>query len=276
MNTSKHFSGSHSHLNKAINYITQHMMEAPDLDKLASISGYSKFHFHRMFKAFTGESVATFTRRLRLEHGAFLLIFYKHKSIRDVALSCGFSSSQSFATAFKNYFKLSPKEYKSYLGCQGVKVSDPQSVANYEVRIQYVDAFSVVYERSFGTNDDFNLDAKRDAVLEKYPDKTCVSIAWDNPEMTPLHQCRFDYGYMIENEDASTLQTKQTIEAKTYAVITTALKGCKVIEVWNYLYASWLPRHGYKPDAVFCFEKIKKCAADEVQMIEFYLPIKKI
>jgi len=266
-------------INKAINYIVSNMTHAPDLDKVASIAGFSKYHFHRIFKELTGETLALFTKRIRLEHAAFLLLFYKHRSITDIALSCGYHSSQSFSTAFKKYYKVTPKVYKQNIGCQGIIVLDNETIASYEVSIQFIDSFNVAYERSFGEYSDEALDLQRIKVLERYPDKTFIGISWDNPEVTPEGLCRFDYGYIVKDRSEAPNCLIQNIEAKTYAKLSVDIKEVNTIAIWEYLYVEWLPRHGYKPDALFCFEKIKANASmssSDTTFIEFFLPIKKI
>jgi AraC family transcriptional regulator len=258
------------HLNKAINYIVTNMTLSPNLKKVASIAGFSKFHFHRLFKEHTGETLASFTKRIRLEHSAFLLVFYKHRSITDIALSCGFLSSQSFSTAFKKYYNLSPSTYKQKKGCGGIAVRDPQIIAKYEVCIQYIFGFNMVYERSFGINDNKSLAEKRQQIQEQYPNKTYIGIAWDNPHITPQENCRYDYGYIIENNSSKSTLPTQSIEAQTYATLTLLLHNITTIEIWEFLYISWLPRHGYKPHSLFCFEKIVG------ENISFYLPVMKV
>jgi YesN/AraC family two-component response regulator len=40
------------------------------LEQLAKVACFSEFHFHRIFRAVAGETVANFTNRLRLEKAA--------------------------------------------------------------------------------------------------------------------------------------------------------------------------------------------------------------
>jgi AraC family transcriptional regulator len=259
-------------INRAIDYIVENMTLSPDLEKVASIAGFSKFHFHRIFKEYTGETLASFTKRIRLEHSAFLLVFYKERTIRDIALSCGFSSSQSFATAFKAYYRVSPSTYKEKRGCAGIVVDDPQLIAKYKVKIQYIESFSMVYYRSFGAYSHENVVKKQKEIAQKHPNKTYIGISWDNPHITPNQHCRYDYGYVVDDGEFDKLLPKQTIESETYAILTIPKKSADIAKIWEYLYLSWLPRHGYKPHRLFCFEII----LDDASNISFYLPVKKI
>jgi len=42
----------------------------------------------------------------------YLLIYQQEKSITDIALSCGFSSSSNFSKVFSSYFSCSPSEVR--------------------------------------------------------------------------------------------------------------------------------------------------------------------
>ncbi len=89
-------------------YVRDHYTEEMRIAELAAMAGFSKFHFHRLFRATFGETPRDHIRRIRLEQSACMLIFGEYASITDVAYTCGFSSSQSFTRAFKTHFGLSP------------------------------------------------------------------------------------------------------------------------------------------------------------------------
>ena len=267
---------NHLHLNKAINYIIENFTEPPDLDEVSRISGFSKFHFHRLFKKFTGETLNQFTRRIRLERAAFFLVFHKHKTITDVALGCGFSSSQNFATAFKKHFHTTPKAYKKNKSCEGIVVHDPLVVSKYDIRLIFIEGFEVAYERSFCTYSNVNFNAKRNQVLSEHPRKKYIGIFGDDPIITLEDSYIYDYGYIVDSnvsEGKTQKLATQHIEANRYAVLTLEIDDVDKInsaEIWDFLYTSWLPRHGYMPDKLFCFESIHS------SQIKFHVPIKKI
>ena len=60
-------------MNVLVEYINNHLGEDIDLNKLAEISGFSRWHFHRIFAEFLGEPVGTFIVRMRVETAARLL-----------------------------------------------------------------------------------------------------------------------------------------------------------------------------------------------------------
>ena len=61
-------------INKAINYIFDHIEEDITVDDVARHCGYSRFHLTRMFKEDTDEALYQFIKRVRLERST--LIFH--------------------------------------------------------------------------------------------------------------------------------------------------------------------------------------------------------
>lgn len=88
-------------------------LDDPGLDfaSLAAEAGYSPFHFHRVFAAMTGETPATFIRRLRLERAAATLNQTK-LPIGEIAMEAGYGTPDAFARAFKQSFGLLPSEFR--------------------------------------------------------------------------------------------------------------------------------------------------------------------
>ena len=57
-------------INRVIFHVEAHLNEPLSLEGLAKVAFFSPHHFHRIFAAFTGEPLAAFIRRLRLERAA--------------------------------------------------------------------------------------------------------------------------------------------------------------------------------------------------------------
>ncbi|MCP4220054.1 MAG: helix-turn-helix transcriptional regulator [bacterium] len=99
-------------INCAIEFIIKHLDEKLTLETLARVALFSQFHFHRIFKALTGETPNDFIIRLRLQQAANMLVFQPHRSITDVAFEAGFSSSGNFSRVFTPAFGESPKTWR--------------------------------------------------------------------------------------------------------------------------------------------------------------------
>jgi AraC family transcriptional regulator len=100
-----------SRINKVIDYVNNNLNKSISLEELAAVAFFSPFHFHRIFVAVTGETVNNFTNRIRNEKAARLLKFSK-KSISEISIECGFSSASTLSRLFKQYFGISPSEYR--------------------------------------------------------------------------------------------------------------------------------------------------------------------
>ncbi len=96
-------------------YIREHINEPLSREILAEIAGFSIPHFHRIFTAQTGENIAAYVRRLRLERAARKLRMGA-VDITEVALAAGYDSHAAFGKAFRQQFGLSPSDFRQ-LGC---------------------------------------------------------------------------------------------------------------------------------------------------------------
>jgi AraC family transcriptional regulator len=97
-------------LNAVLNYIRENVTGDLTLNTLARVAGFSPFHFHRLFKSLTDETVADCVARLRLERAAALLKA-SNIPITQAALECGFASASVFSRAFKKHFGLTARSW---------------------------------------------------------------------------------------------------------------------------------------------------------------------
>lgn len=78
-----------------------------NLKEIAQRSGVSREHFNRSFHARYGESPGHMLRRLRLEH-AQAMLHATELTVEDIAVACGFTSSNSFCRAYRQHVGRSP------------------------------------------------------------------------------------------------------------------------------------------------------------------------
>lgn len=99
-------------VDRVINFIGKHLDEELGLDQLCTIACFSKFHFHRLFTAYTGVSLKSYIKWLRLKRAAHQLIVHKKDTIINIALNAGFESHESFSRAFKKACGQSPSQFR--------------------------------------------------------------------------------------------------------------------------------------------------------------------
>ncbi|MCX4242432.1 AraC family transcriptional regulator [Paraliomyxa miuraensis] len=104
-------------VNRVIDHIERHLGEPLSLAALAEVAHLSRFHFHRIFGAVVGETLGAFVGRLRVERAAVMLVTNPRASITEIAIDCGFSSSATFARAFKDAFGMSATQWRASKGC---------------------------------------------------------------------------------------------------------------------------------------------------------------
>lgn len=92
--------------------VQENLDRKTELATLSQRSGYSPFHFHRVFSKTIGERPKQYVLRLRLERAAYLLAVTDDR-VLAIALSVGFSGPETFSRGFKRRFGLSPALYRS-------------------------------------------------------------------------------------------------------------------------------------------------------------------
>lgn len=98
-------------INRVFEFIDENLDSDLSLKAIAEIAFFSPFHFHRIFKFITGETLNEYVTRRRIEKSALELL---HKSLTtsEIAYKFGFSDNSSFSKTFKKYYGISPTEFR--------------------------------------------------------------------------------------------------------------------------------------------------------------------
>jgi AraC family transcriptional regulator len=99
-------------INRVVDHIDTHLTEAMDLRALARVARVSAWHFHRVFQAMTGETLADRVRRRRLEVAANRLLLEVATPALVAALDVGFASAEVFSRAFRAHFGMTPTAWR--------------------------------------------------------------------------------------------------------------------------------------------------------------------
>lgn len=92
-------------------FIQTSFQENLTLDQAAAVAGFSKYHFSRLFKEFTGSTFQEYLTRQRLRHAEELLAD-SSISVTDIAMASGFSSVSNFNRSFRMYNHCSPSQFR--------------------------------------------------------------------------------------------------------------------------------------------------------------------
>lgn len=123
-------------INTVFQYIDANLDAELSLETLSKIAFYSPFHFHRIFKFITNETLNSYITRKRIEKSAALLLHKKEITISDLVTQFGFNSSSSFTRAFKNYYGESPTAFRKSNPHKFSKISQLDS-KNRQTEINY-------------------------------------------------------------------------------------------------------------------------------------------
>lgn len=118
-------------MNAVLDHIDRHLDTPLDLAQLADVAHFSRFHFHRVFAAWMGETLGDYARRRRLETAALRLACRPDETILDIALATGFGSGEAFARAFKIKFGCTPTAWRA-----GVAAKNAAMLATMRLRRQ--------------------------------------------------------------------------------------------------------------------------------------------
>lgn len=98
-------------LQRGIDYIEAHLEHDLELRRVSKVAGISHWHFQRIFKAMTGETLLTYVRARRLANALDRLLT-TDAGILEIAMRAGFGSQEAFTRAFKRSFGLTPNQYR--------------------------------------------------------------------------------------------------------------------------------------------------------------------
>jgi AraC family transcriptional regulator len=270
-----------------VDYIEKNPAEQLSLERLASIAAFSPYHFHRVFKSITGETLFGFSQRLRIENGAQALLATRNRSVMDIAQQCGFASAATFARAFRTHFDMTATDWRSggyrrwrewgklrNSGNADSKASKARygrdrdnagrmkNTANLDVRIQALPSYRVACMRFVGPYGPQGIPqlwgkvrtwmAMHDLIAEN---ELSVGIAYDNPNIAVSQTCRYDAGVVVSSDFALDRRVSVTDTASgRYAITAFSGTAAEIAAAWDLTFSAWIPDSGFAPDDKPCIE----------------------
>ncbi|AXT18419.1 helix-turn-helix domain-containing protein [Flavobacteriaceae bacterium AU392] len=99
-------------LNKVFHFIEHNLDSNLSLNTISQFAAFSPFHFHRLFKMISGETLNEYITRQRIEKAASTLIHKREVTITELSLQNGFNNNSSFTRAFKKFYGVSPTNFR--------------------------------------------------------------------------------------------------------------------------------------------------------------------
>lgn len=100
-------------IERVLEFIASHDGDALDIHRLAEEAHFSPYHFHRIYVAMMGETVAGTARRRRL-HNAAVKLVSSASPIARIAHESGYGSVQAFNRVFREGYGVTPNQYRQH------------------------------------------------------------------------------------------------------------------------------------------------------------------
>jgi AraC family transcriptional regulator len=250
-----------THVMRAINYIENNLKNEIMLADCARVSGYSDYHFIRVFKEATGLTPADYIRKRRLTE----IIKHMRQDIpvSEMAFKYGFNSKENFTRAFISEHHILPTEYKSALNSLKLYEAISFETSPFELlpEFTYLESFAVTAYKSdeiFPPNF-WNKYNSRKWSKKLSSGKVCEDYgvsAWNEPEN------KLDYFIGIRKNNAlgdidGTVEL--LIQGGLYAVFATPMTSHynfvnTIHRTWDYINSKWLQNSGYRRTGGYEFE----------------------
>lgn len=279
----------HKRINAAIDFIAAHLHDKLTLQKVAAEAGFSPFHFHRIFKSITGETLTCYIKRQRMEKASKMLRHETGKEINEVAAAAGYFSAANFSRDFKAFFGVTPQEYRFKTVPDKPFRKDMKTKQNLLYKgITFLNEKMVIYTRIHGgynpeiispAFEQLYLFARDQRLLQT--DSQFIGIGYDDPDFTPTNKCRYDACMTLSEKPELPQETAfntKKIASGRYAGFEFSGAKEEFAYAWDVIFRKWLIRSEYLPDDKPHLEIYgpKKQSGDTIFEAHLYLPVKPI
>jgi len=247
--------------------VIDHARSQPDGDlsvaALARVAHASPFHFGRMFKGHTGETVNRFARRVRVERAAELMRSRPDLPLAEVAVAVGLGALSNFSRVFKQVYGVAPSRWdrasRLTPGIEGLDdglaalLDDAppmraRIVARPALRVAYVRVATPFFDNDLLAEGYAALIAALDRLDVDWRARPLVGMSWDNPDATPIARVRFDLGFVLPpGVDLAGALAEYTLPAAGYAAVHVRGGKAHIARAWQHLYDRWFPGSGHEP-----------------------------
>ena len=99
-------------LKEICSYIERHLGEPHSLERLAERAGISRPHLFALFRKHLGKAPLHYIQERRIIQAKIQLTAPENRSIKEIAMNCGFPRLEVFYRQFKNQSGLTPADYR--------------------------------------------------------------------------------------------------------------------------------------------------------------------
>ncbi len=253
------------------------------LDRLADVAAMSRFHWHRVFHAMTGETCAQAVRRVRMNRAACWLV-QTDWPVAEIAARVGYPAIQSFGRVFRQTFGLTPAKFRTQgtICAPGLQTRE-RPTRMYDVTIEQEPARQLAVVPHKGPyleiGKAFESIGAIATARNLWPDiERMVGVYLDDPGTVAPEDLRSMAGLELKpGVDAPQDLDSHQIAGGKVARLRYVGPYAGLSNAYDYLFCSWLPESGADPDDAPCYEvyiNSPAVSAPEELITDICLPLK--
>lgn len=270
-------------LERVTDHIYDNLDQDIDLNHLAEVACMSPFHWHRIYHAVYGETIAATVRRLRLARAAADLT-NTVKPVKEIAEHAGFKNLQAFSRLFKQTYGLPPASYRERgnhtifersineedpsMYDMEIKDFDRRRVASIPHKGPYIN-IGQTFDKMFGALGGRPLDWSKTFM---------IGIYYDDPSSVPENELRSAAGVIVNDDFDMGDDLEEThIEQGRCAVLHYKGPYTDMQKAYNWLFGTWLVSSGEEAGNEPCFEVYlnnPREVSPQDLLTDIYLPLK--
>jgi AraC family transcriptional regulator len=271
-------------IGRVVDYLHDHLEDDLNLDLLADIAAMSRWHWHRVYTAMQGETVAVTVRRLRLSRAADRLA-NSDADIGQVARRAGYTTAEAFGRAFKQSYGMTPGAYREGGSHALFKAANRESdAAGFAVEIVKLPAMryaslshrgsymliSRAFERLFAVAGPAGLVTRRSRM---------IGIYYDDPDAVEADDLR-SAACIAVADDATVPPGLDAVNSGGGAFAKLSYKGpyADMRDAYRWLMGVWLPASGHEAADGPMLEEYLNSPADTAPpdlRTDIFLPIER-
>lgn len=268
---------------RVLAHIHDHLADDLSLQALADVAHLSPYHWHRVYHALYGETIADTVRRLRL-HRASGYLANTGLPVAQIASKCGYPSAQSFTRAFSACYGMAPAAYRRNGTHTAFRAGAPEpSAAGYTVEERFVPAVRLAGVEHRGSymlvGKAFETAYTRMAAQGlATPQSRWLAVYLDDPFAVPEGQLASRAGLSLpEGADPQPPLAAFTLGGCDCAVLRHRGPYATMRAAYQWLYGDWLVRSGREAADAPVFEEYLNNPRDTAPadlLTDIFLPLK--
>lgn len=253
------------------------------LDALSDIAAMSRFHWHRVFRAMTGETLAQAVRRIRMQRASYLLVM-TDDPLPAIAAAVGMENLGSFNRCFAEQFLMSPAAFRNRGELRPfVRNPLPRRDRMHPVTIRTEAAIRLAAVPHKGAYHEISRAFQKLSAVMASRDlfasaRRMIAVFYDDPQSVAEPDLRSHAGFEITGHpDLSAPLEEVALPAGRQAVLTYKGPYAGLPAAYDALFGSWLPQSGEEPADAPSFEVYLNSPMDtapEDLITELHLPLK--